>query len=120
MVAMVGFLALVFPVLLLAFVLVMERVESPLRRESEESTVQDFLESASPDDVDTFVREGVASAIAARRRRGPLRLPRRRGAGAGSTARRGTPVRGGAGPDPAAPGRVGATEAEPGVERLRP
>ncbi|MGI8870040.1 MAG: hypothetical protein ACR2F6_14625 [Mycobacteriales bacterium] len=75
---MIGFLALAFPLLLLVFMLAMERVESPLRRESQETQVQEFLESATAADVERYVTEGVAGAIAARRRRSSLRLPRRR------------------------------------------
>ncbi len=78
--AMIGFLSLAFPVLLLLFMLAMERVEEPLRRDSQEQQVQEFLESATPADVDSFVRQGVVGALAARRRRGTLRFTRRRAA----------------------------------------
>jgi hypothetical protein len=47
---MIGLLVILFPLLLMAFMLLMERVE-------------EFLETARPDEVDTFVREGFTSAL---------------------------------------------------------
>src|SRR5690349_6777647 len=60
---MAGLLVLLFPFVLLAFMVMMERVESPLRRVAVESEVEGFLESARPDELDTFVREGFPVAL---------------------------------------------------------
>ena len=72
---MIGFLVLLFPVLLLIFMLVMERIEEPLTRVALERDVEDFLEHANPDELNTLVREGPVSAM--RRFRARLRLLRR-------------------------------------------
>lgn len=69
---------MLFPVLLMAFALSMERVESRLRRlVVEEEEVEQFLDQASPAEVDTFVREGLPNALVRfhRRRDGSRRLP---------------------------------------------
>lgn len=60
---MAGLLVVFFPFLLLAFLLFMERVEAPLRRVAVETDVEEFLESARPDEVDTFVRYGLRKAL---------------------------------------------------------
>ncbi len=60
---MIGFLVLLFPVLLLIFMLVMERIEEPLTRVALEREVEDFLEHASPDELRTLVKEGPESAM---------------------------------------------------------
>ncbi|MGI8666021.1 MAG: hypothetical protein ACR2N4_08320 [Jatrophihabitans sp.] len=60
---MIGFLVLLFPVLLMAFMLIMERIEEPLTRVADERDVVDFLDYANPDELDTFVREGTDSAL---------------------------------------------------------
>ncbi len=67
---------LLFPVLLLIFMLVMERIEEPLTRVALERDVEDFLEHANPDELNTLVREGPNSAMARFRHR--LRLTRAR------------------------------------------
>ena len=59
---MAGLLVVFFPFILLAFMIVMERVESPLRTVSVESRVEEFLEEARPSEMDTFVREGFPAA----------------------------------------------------------
>jgi hypothetical protein len=74
---MIGFLVLLFPVLLLIFMLVMERIEEPLTRVALERDVEDFLDNANPDELNTLVREGPVSAMA--RFRARLRFLRRRG-----------------------------------------
>jgi hypothetical protein len=75
---MVGLLVLLFPLLLMAFMLLMERVESPLRKVAVENQVEEFLDTAHPDEVDTLVIEGLASALQnwenRRQRRGFTRL----------------------------------------------
>ena len=60
---MIGFLVLLFPLLLLAFMLVMEHIEEPLTRVAEERDVVEFLDHANRDELDTFVREGTESAL---------------------------------------------------------
>jgi len=65
---------LLFPVALMIFMLVMERIEEPLTRVAVERDVEEFLDRANPDELDTFVREGTESAI--RRFRGRLRFIR--------------------------------------------
>lgn len=60
---MIGFLLLLFPGVLLGFVLLMERVEQPLSRVAVERDIEHFLEDASPEELDTFVREGTDSAL---------------------------------------------------------
>jgi hypothetical protein len=72
---MIGFLVLLFPVLLLIFMLVMERIEEPLTRVALERVVDDFLENANSDEMNTLVREGPVTAMSGFRAR--LRLPRR-------------------------------------------
>lgn len=75
---MVGLLVLLFPLLLMAFMLLMERVESPLRKVAVENQVEEFLDTARPDEVDTLVIEGLATALQnwenRRQRRGLTRL----------------------------------------------
>lgn len=66
---MVGLLAVLFPLALLAFMLFMERVERPLRTGTGETEVEEFLDHARPDDVDTFVRFGLRRALEKLRRR---------------------------------------------------
>lgn len=73
---MAGFLVLLFPVLLLGFLLFMGWVEEPLSRAATERKVEQFLDQANPDELDTFVREGTDSAL--RRFTERLRFGRRR------------------------------------------
>ena len=56
-------LGLLMPVLLLLLMLAMERVERPLRRESVSEQLETFLDTARPDEVETFVTEGYAPAL---------------------------------------------------------
>ena len=70
---MIGFLVLLFPLLLMAFMLVMERIEKPLTRSAVERDVEDFLEHANPDELAAFVREGTDSGVS--RFRDRLHLP---------------------------------------------
>ncbi|HEY9475090.1 MAG TPA: hypothetical protein VIS06_14755 [Mycobacteriales bacterium] len=75
---MVGLVVLLFPLLLMGFMLFMERVESPLRKVAVENQVEEFLDTARPDEVDTLVIEGLAVALHnwedRRKRRGLTRL----------------------------------------------
>jgi hypothetical protein len=60
---MIGFLVLLFPFVVLGFLLLMERVEEPLNRVAVERDIEQFLDDASPEELDAFVREGTDSAI---------------------------------------------------------
>jgi hypothetical protein len=70
---MAGFLVILFPFVLMGFVLFMERVEEPLNQVATEREIEQFLDDANPSELDTFVREGTDSAISRFR----LRLGRR-------------------------------------------
>ncbi len=52
-----------FPLALLALMLLMERVERPLRQGSVGQQLVDFLDTARPEEVETFVSEGTAPAL---------------------------------------------------------
>lgn len=73
---MVGFALLLFPLLLLGFVLLMGRVEEPLNQVAPEREIENFLEGANRDELEHFVREGTESALSRFRHR--LRFGRRR------------------------------------------
>jgi hypothetical protein len=60
---MVVLLALLFPALLLVLLLAMEKVEAPLRDEAVGEQITEFLDSARPDEVEAFVREGLARSL---------------------------------------------------------
>jgi hypothetical protein len=66
---MIGFLMLLFPFVLLGFMLLMGRVEEPLSRVAEERDIEQFLDDASPEELDAFVREGTESALSRFRQR---------------------------------------------------
>ena len=68
---MVALSVILFPPLLIAFLLVMERVEEPLRRPASPREVSDFLNTATPGEVDTLASSGIRRALFRwRRRRG--------------------------------------------------
>ena len=74
-------LTLLLPVLLLLLMLGMEKVEEPLREDAVSDQLEAFLDSARPDEVETFVSEGFAPALDRywkRRRFGRLRPGRGR------------------------------------------
>ncbi|MDP9092192.1 MAG: hypothetical protein M3N95_04420 [Actinomycetota bacterium] len=78
---MIGFVMLLFPFLLLGFMLLMGRVEEPLSKVAEERDIEQFLDDASPEELDAFVREGTESALSRfRQRLGLGRLRRAAGA----------------------------------------
>jgi len=56
-------LGLLAPFALLLLMLGMERVERPLRVDSVSDQLESFLDSARPDEVESFVREGYAPAL---------------------------------------------------------
>ena len=62
---------ILFPPLLIAFLLVMERVEEPLRRPASPREVSQFLNTATPSEVDTLAASGIRRALSRwRHRRG--------------------------------------------------
>ncbi len=71
--------ALLLPLGLLALMLGMERVERPLRIDSVGEQLEQFLEQARPEEVETYVSEGYAPALERywRRRRLSRLLPGR-------------------------------------------
>jgi hypothetical protein len=56
-------LTLLMPLLLLLLMLGMEKVEGPLREDAVTEQLETFLDSARPDEVETFVSEGFAPAL---------------------------------------------------------
>jgi hypothetical protein len=70
---------LLLPALLLLLMLLMERVERPLRGDDVSEQLESFLDSARPDEVETYVSEGFAPALERywRRRRLTRLLPGR-------------------------------------------
>jgi hypothetical protein len=72
-------ITLLLPVLLLVLMLAMERVERPLRVDSVSDQLESFLDTARPEEVETFVEEGFAPALERywRRRRLSRLLPGR-------------------------------------------
>jgi hypothetical protein len=74
---MAGLLVLLFPALLLGFLLFMGRVEEPLNRQAPEREIEEFLDDANPEELETFVKEGTDSALRRfRQRLSPRRLLR--------------------------------------------
>ncbi len=60
---------ILFPPLLIAFLLVMERVEEPLRRPAGPREVSEFLNTATAGEVDTLASSGIRRALFRWRRR---------------------------------------------------
>lgn len=61
---MTVFLVLLIPLLLMIFALFMERVENRLRNATvSEDDVEEFLDQARPEEVNTFIREGWTRAL---------------------------------------------------------
>ena len=56
-------IALLLPLGLLALMLGMEHVERPLRVESVSEQLEQFLEQARPEEVETYVSQGFAPAL---------------------------------------------------------
>lgn len=76
---MVVFLVLLIPVLLMIFALLMERVEHRLRTAAvNEDEVEEFLDQARPEEVNTFIREGWGRALDLFRMRRRSRTRRQR------------------------------------------
>ena len=78
---MVGFLVLLFPFVLLGFMLFMERVEEPLTHVAVEREIEQFLDDANKEELNTFVREGTETALSRFRQRLGWRRKRRDRAG---------------------------------------
>jgi hypothetical protein len=66
---LVSLSVILFPPLLIAFLLVMERVEEPLRRPATSREVSEFLNSATAAEVDTLTTSGIRRALFRWRRR---------------------------------------------------
>ena len=66
---MVALVVILFPPLLIAFLLVMERVEEPLRRPTNPREVAEFVDTATAGEVDTLTHSGVGRAMGRWRRR---------------------------------------------------
>ena len=78
--AVIPIVVMAFPLFLLAAMLLMEWVERPLRVDEVAIALESFLTNARPEELETFVSEGYASAL--------NRYWRRRGrASAGTRAR---------------------------------
>ncbi|SDO87481.1 hypothetical protein SAMN05660199_02737 [Klenkia soli] len=60
---MVALVVILFPPLVIAFLLIMERVEEPLRRPTSQRQVEEFLASATPADVDALASSGIRRAM---------------------------------------------------------
>ena len=54
---------LLVPLLLLGLLLAMERVERPLRQDSDDDDLDAFLDQARPEEVEAFIREGYAPTL---------------------------------------------------------
>ncbi|MGZ4545823.1 MAG: hypothetical protein ACXVX8_19010 [Blastococcus sp.] len=68
-VGIVALSVILFPPLLIAFLLIMERVEEPLRRPASAREVSNFLKTATPAEVDTLASSGIRRALFRWRRR---------------------------------------------------
>ena len=66
---MVALSVILFPPLLIAFLLVMERVEEPLRRPASPREVTEFLHTATAGEVNTLASSGIRRALLRWRRR---------------------------------------------------
>lgn len=56
-------LALAFPLLLMGLLAFMDWIEAPLRSEANADDLPAFFESAQPDDIEDFVRDGLKTAL---------------------------------------------------------
>jgi hypothetical protein len=60
---MLIYFALLFPLVILLLLLGMERVEQPLRVDQLGLDLESFLDSARPEEVETFVSKGFGPAL---------------------------------------------------------
>jgi hypothetical protein len=65
----VALIVILFPPLLIAFLLVMERVEEPLRRPTSQREVEAFLGTATSGEVGTLAHSGIRRAMSRWRNR---------------------------------------------------
>jgi hypothetical protein len=65
----VALIVILFPPLLIAFLLVMERVEEPLRRPATGREVAEFLSTATAGEVETLAKSGIRRALTRWRQR---------------------------------------------------
>jgi hypothetical protein len=65
----VALVVILFPPLLIAFLLVMERVEEPLRHPTSRREVAAFVDTASVGEVETLTNSGVRRAMGRWRKR---------------------------------------------------
>jgi hypothetical protein len=56
-------LALGFPLVLLALLALMDWIEAPLRSDDSARTLPAFLDSAGPDEIEDYVRDGLKAAL---------------------------------------------------------
>ncbi|MEO6714470.1 MAG: hypothetical protein ABIM89_13700 [Mycobacteriales bacterium] len=56
-------IAVAFPFLLMSLMLLMERVEGPLQRDEIGVYLENFLDTARPEEVETYVTEGFGPAL---------------------------------------------------------
>ena len=56
-------LALAFPLVLLAFLAIMDWIEAPLRSDDSARTLPAFLDTAGPDEIEDYVRDGLKAAL---------------------------------------------------------
>lgn len=74
---MIGFALLLFPFVLLGFVMLMGRVEEPLSQIADERDIEQFFDDANAEELDLFIREGTDSALSRFNARLGLRRLRR-------------------------------------------
>ena len=74
---MIGFALLLFPFVLLGFVMLMGRVEEPLSQIADERDIEQFFDDANDEELDLFIREGTDSAMSRFNARLGLRRLRR-------------------------------------------
>ena len=60
---MIGLLVLLFPVLLLGFMLFMQRVEEPLNRSDSNRDIERMLEEKDPGDMQVLMNQGTDDAL---------------------------------------------------------
>lgn len=76
------YFALVTPLLLLGLALVMERIELPLRAAAVSDEIAEWLDRAGPEEIESFVTEGLSMPLDRYwRRRGGVRSRLRRSRG---------------------------------------
>lgn len=108
---MAALLVVLFPIVVLLFLLGMERVEAPLRRGNDVDDVERFLDTAKQEDVDAIISGGLRKAMERwRSRRFGGLLPRNGRRGRRSTKRDGDIVKS----EPAVLGGSDAQSSGPG------